>query len=105
AGDLFDGQAAFEVVQIFPVFLLDRLRREKRIVELVILVFRHWTIDVIRRPFVIAGRQVHLAHVDGTGFDDGADGIVKVQVAGARTGRAETRNLARQVVRGQRAGG
>ncbi len=79
-GDFFDGQAAFKVVQVFPAFLLNRLCREKCIVEPIVFFFRHWTIDVVGRPFVVAGRQVHLAHIDGIGFDDGADRIVKIKI-------------------------
>ena len=99
--DLFDRQAALEVVQLLPVAFFDRLRRDQRIVEAVVLFSRHRAVDVVGRAFVVACRQIHLRHVDGIGFDDGADRIVEEQVRSP----AQSPNFPRKRVRGQRAGG
>ena len=77
--DLLDRQAGFEVVQLFPVALFHGFRGEQRVIKTVVLVFRHGTVDVVRRALVIACRQVHLVHVDRFSLDDRADGIVEIE--------------------------
>ena len=42
ARDLFDGQAAFEVVQVLPIFLLDGLRGDERVIESVVFIAATW---------------------------------------------------------------
>src|SRR5581483_6826909 len=76
-GDLLNRQAAFEIVQVFPIVSLDRLRRDQGVVEAVVLFFGQGTVDVISRSLTVARGTVHPRHVDGFGFDDWADGIVE----------------------------
>ena len=75
--DLLDRQASFEVIQLLPLALLDRLRRDQSIVKSVVLLPGHRTIDVIGRTLLIARREIDFLHVDGLCFDDGTDGIIK----------------------------
>ena len=74
----------WEVFKLFPLFGLGGLGREQRIVEAVVLGAVHGAVDVVRRSLVPARGKVNAIHVDGFGVDDGRDGIVKRQVAGAR---------------------
>ena len=46
-GDLFDGQAAFKVIQLLPFTLFDRLCCQQGIVEAVVFFPRHGAVDVI----------------------------------------------------------
>ena len=78
ACNLFNRQAALEVVQLLPFFGFDRVGGDHRIIKAVVFFFRHRAIDVVRRAFVVSRRQIHLRHVDRVGFDDGADGIVEI---------------------------
>ena len=66
--------------------------RSQRIDKTVILFFRQRTIDVVRRAFAVARRHVDLAHVNGVGFNNGADGIVKEKMIAA----GKPRNLQRE---------
>ncbi len=78
-----DGQAAFEVFQLLPFLALDRFGRNQGIVEAVVLLLRHGAVDVIGGALVVAGGKVDPLHIDRIGFDDGADGVVKGQLAAA----------------------
>src|SRR6185503_14050506 len=79
-GQLFNGKAALEVVEFFPFLSLDRLGGKERVVEAVVFLFGEWAVDVVGGAFVVAGGKVDAVAVDGVGFNDGADGVVKSQV-------------------------
>jgi len=51
-------------------------------------------LDVVGGAFVVAGGEEDAVHVDGGGVDDGGDGVVEGEVAGAG-GVAEVRRRAR----------
>ena len=101
ARDLFDRQAALEVVQVLPIFGVDRLRFQQRVEKAVVLFLRHRAVDVVGGAFVVARGHVHARHVDGVGFDDGTDGVVEVKLLAA----AQAQDLARQRVGRERSGG
>ena len=92
--NLFDRQTAFKVVQLLPVMAFHRLGGNQRVIKTVILLFGEGAIDVVRGALAIARRHVDLAHVDGVGFDDRADGVIEEQVIAA----GEAANLARERV-------
>ena len=66
-----DGQAALEVVELFPFLALGRLGGEKRIEEAVVFLAIHGAVDVVGGALVPARSKVDAAHVDGLGIDDG----------------------------------
>ena len=66
--------------------------RSQRVNKAVILFFGKRAVDVVRRAFAVTRRHVDLAHVDGIGFNDGADGIVKEKMIAA----GEARDLKRE---------
>ena len=96
-----DRQAAFEVFQLLPFLAFDCLGGDEGIVEAVVFLFRHGAVDVIGGAFVVAGGKVDALHVDGVGFDDGADGVVKGELAAA----GEPGDLGAKGGRGERSGG
>src|SRR5258707_1108336 len=101
ARDLFNRQATFKVVEVFPVVTFNRLSCGQRVNKPLILLFRQRTVDVVGGALAVARGHVDLAHVDGVRFDDRADGVVKKEMVAA----AEAGNLARERVRRKRPGG
>ena len=115
AGGLFDGQAAFEVVNRFevrgsrfegrrdgfPGFGGDGFGGGEGVEEAVVFLFGEGAVDVVGGAFVVAGGEVDLLHVDGGGVDDGGDGVVEGEMAGA----GEAREFGGERGRGERAGG
>ena len=83
AGEHLDGQAAFEVVELLPLFGFGGFGGEQGIEEAVVLLAVHGAVDVVGGALVPARGEVDALHVDGFGIDDGRDGIVERQVVGA----------------------
>src|SRR6202021_627727 len=95
AGGLFDGEAAFEVLELFggagggelfPVFGFNGLGSGEGFDEAVVLLFGEGAVDVVGGAFVVAGGEVDLVHVDGGGVDDGGDGVEEGGGVGAGGG-------------------
>ena len=101
AGQHFDGQAAFEIVELLPFLGFGGFGGEQRVEKAVELLAVHGAVDVVGSAFVPAGGHVDAIHVDGFGIDDGGDGVVEGEVAGA----GEALDLAAEGVGGERAGG
>src|SRR5947209_5752437 len=59
------------------------------------------TIDVIGGAFAVARRKIYARHVNGIGFDDRADRVVEIKVAGT----GEAGNLVGESIGSQRTGG
>ena len=94
AGNLFDRQAAFKVIQVFPVVALHGLGGDQGIVKAVIFFPGERAIDVVGGALAVARGHVDPAHIDGVGFHDGADGVIKEKMITA----GKTRNLKRESV-------
>ena len=117
AGGLFDGQTAFEVVQLqvvsfrlqvggvggdgLPGLYGDGFGGGEGVEEAVVLLLGEGAVDVVGGAFVVAGCEVDAVHVDGGGIDDGRDGVVKGEVVGA----GEALKFGGERGRGERAGG
>ena len=101
AGEDFDGQAALEVVELLPLLGFGGFGGEQRVEEAVVLGAVHGAVDVVGGALVPAGGHVDAVHIDGVGIDDGGDGVVEGQVAGA----GDALDLGAQGVGGERAGG
>ncbi len=122
AGGLFDGKAAFEVLQFgaaggwqvlraveavgrgaSQLLRRERLRRVRRRASMkaFVLVLGEGAVDVVGGALVPAGGEVDLVHVDGGGVDDGRDGVVEGEVVGA----GEALELGGEGGDGERAGG
>ena len=93
AGGLFDGQAAFEVLELLgragsgkflPVLGFDGLGGGEGVEEALVLFFGEGAVDVVGGALVLARGEVDLGHVDGGGVDDGGDGVVEGEVVGRR---------------------
>ena len=69
--------------ELFPGFLFDLFGGGEGVEEGVVLLFGEGAVDVVGGAPVPAGGEVDLAHVDGGGVDDGGDGVVEGEVAGA----------------------
>jgi len=92
AGGLFDGEAALEVLKLlgcagcrefFPVFGFYCLGGGEGFHEAFVLFFGEGAVDVVGCALVVAGGEVDLVHVDGSGVDDGGDGVVEGKVVRA----------------------
>ena len=68
---------------LFPLFGGDGLGGGEGFEEGVVLLLGEGAVDVVGGAFVPAGGEVDLVHVDGAGVDDGRDGVVEGEVAGA----------------------
>jgi hypothetical protein len=78
-GPGFQGQAAFKIIQLLPLFGFGGLGGQQRIEKAVVLGAIHGAVDVVGGALVPAGGKVDALHVDGFGIDDGGDGIVESQ--------------------------
>ena len=76
------------------------MRFQQRVEEAVVFFLRHRAVDVVGGTLVVARGHVHARHVNGISLDDGADGIVEIQLLAP----AQAQDFARQRVRGQRPG-
>jgi len=80
AGEDFNRQAAFEIVELLPLFRFGGFGGEQRVEEAIVFLAIHGAVDVVGRAFVPARGEVNAFHVDGLGIDDRGDGIVKREV-------------------------
>jgi hypothetical protein len=68
---------------LFPLFGGDGLGGGEGLEEDFVLFLGEGAVDVVGGALVPAGGEVDLVHVDGAGVDDGGDGVVEGEVAGA----------------------
>ena len=101
AGENFNRQTAFKIVELLPLFRLGGLGLKQRVKKAIELLAVHGAIDVVCRSLVPARGHVDAVHVDGVGVDNRRDRVVKGQVAGA----GEPLDLAAEGVRRQRTRG
>ena len=101
ACNLFNGQAAFEVVEFLPLLGFDFVRGDERVVEGVVLLLSEGAVDVVCGTLVPTRFEVNAIHVDGAGVDDGCDGVVEGELVCA----GESLQFCRECRRGERAGG
>ena len=83
AGEFFNRQAAFKVIELFPLSGFGGLGGQQGVEKAIVLRAVHGTVDVIGGAFVPARGKVDTLHVDALGVDDGRNGVVEGEMAGA----------------------
>ncbi len=68
---------------LFPLFGGDGFGGGEGLEEGFVFLFGEGAVDVVGGAFVPARGEVDLVHVDGGGVDDGGDGVVEGEMAGA----------------------
>ena len=97
AGEDFNGEAALEIIEFFPLLGFGGLGGQQGIDKALVLLAVHGAVDVVGCAFVPARGHVDAVHVNGIGIDDGGDGVVKGQV----TGTGDALDLGTQRVGGE----
>ncbi len=113
---LLDGQAGLKVIQVFKLVCLNRLGRQERLIEALVLLLAQRTVQIVSlargvagflaqgavslpdlrhlNALVVAGGGKYLAGIDRIGIHDGADGVIEKQAPAAGQLAARFRQLA-----------
>ncbi len=78
---LFDRKASLKVGGAFAAVQRNRFSPNEGLIKRQVFFFVEWAVDKIRLPFVIARCPIDFRIIDGVGVHDGADGIIKIEMA------------------------
>ena len=77
------GKAALEIVTLVDLVQVDRRSRDQGFVKNTVLLTAHRTVDVIISAFAVARGAERLVEVDRLELEDGAHGVVEIEVIAA----------------------
>ena len=80
AGHLLDGEAGLEIEALLALVERHRFGMDQGLVKCQVLLPIERAIQVVRSTLAVSGTPIGLFQVDAVGFQDGADGIVEVEV-------------------------